>query len=56
MLGAVYVSGAAWRCVAHVAMPQFEDGEHVRDDDATEDGSTAMSGLPPVADNTDEDG
>jgi hypothetical protein len=37
-------------------MPQFEDGEHVHDEDATGDGAEAMPGVPTVADDTDRDG
>lgn len=36
--------------------PQFGGDEHVCDDDATGDGSPAMSGLPPVVDDTDKNG
>lgn len=36
--------------------PQFGGDEHVRDDDAAGDGAEAMPGVPPVVDDTDNNG
>jgi hypothetical protein len=37
-------------------MPQFEDGEHVHDEDAAGDGAEAMPGVPTMVDDTDKNG